>query len=99
MTETTPFTWDDIDNEIKFVSPMAFCESCRREVPFLVHKTRKSGLWEGVKYKYRGKKANCRVCGATIYLPEIIKYNFQKLIAESKKEKYKEKTDGTDTRT
>ena len=93
MTETVSKMWDDLDNEIVFYSPMAYCETCRRDTTFLVHKTRRSGSIDGVKYKYKGKKANCRECGSTVILPEIIEYNMRKLEAESKKEKYKENTD------
>ena len=84
---------DDTD----YISPLAFCDHCGTDVPFLVHKTRKNGLMNGVRYYYRGKKANCRVCGSTIILPEIIAYNTRKLIAESRKEKYKEIEQKDDT--
>ncbi|MBQ4253701.1 MAG: hypothetical protein II712_02620, partial [Erysipelotrichaceae bacterium] len=90
-----PDSWvksEDDDTEYEF--PTAECDKCRCEVPFLVHKTRRYGSINGVRYRYKGKKANCSICGNTVYLPEIIQYNLRKLIEESKKEKYKEKENG-----
>ena len=48
----------------------------------------------GVRYRYKGKKAHCGICGSTVYLPEIILYNYRRLILESQKDKYKENEDG-----
>lgn len=87
MPETNP---KKLDSEINFICPTVYCEHCKRDVEFLVHRTRRCGLYHGVRYRYKGKKANCRECGHTVILPEIMEYNFRKLIAESKKDKYKE---------
>ena len=93
MTEITQPKWDNIDDEITFSGPTVFCDNCRKDVEFFVHRTRKYGLWHGVRYRYKGKKANCRECGSTVILPEIIAYNMRKLAAESQKTKYKESSD------
>ena len=91
-----PKTWiaPEEDEDTEYICPTEWCVKCQREVPFLVHKTRKSGYINGVRYLYKGKKANCRICGETIGLPEIVAYNLRKLLAESKKEKYKENENG-----
>ena len=94
MTETTdlklPILFDGIDDEIKFYCPKVFCENCRRDVEFIVHRTRRYGLYHGVRYRYKGKKANCKECGSTVYLPEILLYNMKKLAAEAQKQTRKE---------
>lgn len=93
MTETIQPKQNNIDNEITFVCPVAYCDYCHTDVEFIVHKTRRYGMYHGVRYRYRGKKANCMVCGKTIQLPEILEYNMRKLVAESRKPKYKENKD------
>ena len=75
------------DDDTEYICPTAWCDRCRREMPFFVHKTRRYGTVMGVRYRYKGKKANCSMCGNTVILPEIIEYNFRKLIAESQKER------------
>lgn len=78
------------DDDTVYISPKAWCDTCRRNVEFVVHKTRKYGLWQGARYRYKGKKANCCECGATIILPEIIEYNLRAVAKEAAKPKYKE---------
>ena len=78
------------DKSDRYYSPTAYCDRCKREVEYLIHRTRRYGLWRGVRYRYKGKKANCRLCGSTVTLPEVIAYNMRKLAEESEKEKYKE---------
>lgn len=84
---------DDYD-ETKYVCPTVECDKCGRDVPFFIHRTRLHGMVHGVRYRYKGKKAHCGICGNTVYLPEIILYNFRRLILESQKDKYKENEDG-----
>lgn len=84
------------DKSRKYYSHTAYCDNCKREVEYLIHKTRRYGTWRGVRYRYKGKKANCRVCGSTITLPEVLEYNMRMLEAESKKEKHKEQEQQND---
>ena len=78
------------DKSSRYYSPTAYCEKCKREVEYLIHRTRRYGLWHGIRYRYKGKKANCRECGATVILLDVLAYNMKRLAEESKKEKYKE---------
>ena len=87
MTETTEI--NKIDDEIEFVCPRVWCDNCRREVEFFVHKTRLKGMYHGVSYRYKGKKAHCKECHKKVILPEIMLYNFQKLVAYAKRQEQK----------
>lgn len=72
------------------VTQKAFCTNCGLRVCMIVHRTRRYGSLNGVRYRYKGWKANCRVCGNTIYLPEIMLRNMKRLAAEAQKQARKE---------
>lgn len=82
------------DDDITYDSPTAWCDICRREVPFYVRRVRYTGMVKGVKYRFRGKKANCGICGNIVSMPELITYNMKKALLESLKEKSAENENG-----
>lgn len=71
---------------------LAWCEKCCAETEYFVHKTRRYGSYEGRRYRYKGKKANCTVCGAAVFVPEVIEYDIRRLCAMHKKFKQKEES-------
>ena len=90
-----PKSWIKPENDdIEYGTPTAWCDVCHREVPFYVRRVRYTGVAKGVKYRFRGKKANCGICGNNVSMPELITYNMKKALLESLKEKDAENKDG-----
>ncbi len=63
-----------------------FCEECRADVAYTAVCVPMTETLKGKEYHYIGKEARCAVCGAPVYVPEIMDANLQELYRIFRKE-------------
>lgn len=66
-------------------SRKVFCEECRRDVDFMVHKKQMTGTIKGEVYSYTGQIASCIDCASEMYVDEIQDLNLKALYDEYRK--------------
>lgn len=56
-----------------------FCEECRSDVEYIVKALPMTGKIKNKEYRYMGREAHCKQCGALIYVSEISDANLRSL--------------------